>query len=836
MRQVAEEIFVLNGITAKIVRVRRVGAGNPNVRIRLLDFLRARVRLAVGRNDAVHAEVLVGRNVDRAEVAAVTVVNFVGLLDFRLVEVDEKFETVAVFAVVVVRRDFFRRERAAVNAGRLEERAGEAVRVIRVAVQLDRERRFGDFFRTGGSGDFLTVNVENQRFAVVNAGYVVPLLEPTVDFAGRGDPAVAVVNVKLDAAVLLFQRVLVVRFADVSSFGVGIRINGRFEREGRFADEVQFVDVRGAARRVGVFTGREAGETADDGVTLQALFALGRGGFDAFENRSDFFRRRDEADDPDRELVRAQVGDLLLRNAHRDPLVDPVPNETALQVFQFANSVPIKLEVAVAVPHRVRVFALNERAFAVGFLFLFLGVVDHAGDRHIHRAENIGVPVELSAFVLNRARRVELFQPFVRRFEVRAVPGFVPERPNDDRRVVAVAERHSLRAVHMRGEPFRRVRERFFAVAHPVRFDVRFVDDVQTVFVAEFVPARVVRIVASANRVDVQRFHQPNIFEHTLFGDRMAGRRVVFVAVDAFDENRLVVDEKLTVADFDLAETDVKGRVERRFEIGVVNLQVRRVEPRGFRRPKIRSVDRNFERDRFDFAPFQLELGVRAGVRGRAADIFLHVDVRRVVRGERQDGGSGLFVRRVVLERNFDFQNRFGQVVVFELRNDFRVDDRDRRLDVIVNGAENPAEAEEVLVFEVRPVGAAINLHRDGVATGANRFRNIELDRRAGVFPHPDFFAVDVNVEAGLDAAEMEDNLLVAGDVRLVDFKLAAVEADPVFRVRNVRRRPRFRPRVGDVRVDRVTVPFHLEVRRNRDRFPLDHIRAEVFHREVKRN
>ena len=580
---------------------------------------------------------MVGRNVDRAEVAAVTVVNFVGFLDFRLIEVDEKFETVAVFAVVVVRRDFLRRKSAAVNSGRLEERAGEAVRVVGVAVQLDRERRFGDFFRTGGSRDFLAVDVNDQIFAVVNARDVVPLLEPTVDFAGRGDPAVAVVNVELDAAVLLFQRVLVVRLADVSSFGVGIRINGRFEREGRFADEIQLVDVRGGARRVGVFTGWEAGKTADDGVTFERQFRFTRRGFDAFENRSDFFRRRDETDDSDRQLVRAQVGDFLFRNAHRDPLVDPVPNETALEVFQFADSVPIELEVAVAVPHRVRVFALDERAFAVGFLFLFLGVVDHAGDRHIHRAENIGVPVELSAFVLNRARRVEFLQPFVGRVEVRAVSGFVPERPNDDRRVVAVAERHSLGAVHVRGEPFRRVRERFFAVTHPVRFDVRFVDDVQTVFVAKFVPARIVRIVRRANRVDVQRLHNADILEHPLFGNGVAAVSVVFVAVDALQENRLVVDEELTVGDFDLAETDFKAGVERRFEIGVVNLQVRRIEPRGLRRPKIRRFHRDFERDRFDFAPFEFEGNVGAFVRGRAADTFGDIDVRRIVRVERQD-------------------------------------------------------------------------------------------------------------------------------------------------------------------------------------------------------
>ena len=275
----------------------------------------------------------------------------------------------------------------------------------------------------------------------------------------------------------------------------------------------------------------------------------------------------------------------MLRNAHRDTLVDPVPDATALEVFVFADRVPVEGQVAVAIPHRVGVFALDERTLVSFFLLFVLGVVDATVDAHIHRTVDIGVPVENGAFILNGARRIEALEPLIGRLEVGAVPRFVAEGPDDNARMVAVAIRHALGAVHVRVEPLGGIGERVFSVAHAVRFDIRFIDDIEAVEVAEIVPARIVRIMAGANGVDVEGLHERDIFEHTFLGEGMAGETVMFMTVDALDEDGAVVDAELTVFDLDLAETDVERRVEGFFTLFVRDGEGRFVKPRGLGGP-----------------------------------------------------------------------------------------------------------------------------------------------------------------------------------------------------------------------------------------------------------
>ena len=67
-----------------------------------------------------------------------------------------------------------------------------------------------------------------------------------------------------------------------------------------------------------------------------------------------------------------------------------------------------------------------------------------------------------------------------------------------------------------------------------VAFQVGLGDEVDAVLVAEFVPARIIRIVAGAHMVAVGLFDEEDVADHLLFGDGVAGRWPVLVAVDAF--------------------------------------------------------------------------------------------------------------------------------------------------------------------------------------------------------------------------------------------------------------------------------------------------------------
>ena len=88
---------------------------------------------------------------------------------------------------------------------------------------------------------------------------------------------------------------------------------------------------------------------------------------------------------------------------------------------------------------------------------------------------------------------------------------------------------------------------------------ISFSRHIDTVFVAQIVPNGVVGIMAGANSVDVQAFHNLNILNHSLTAYHVAAIGVQFMAVSTLDENGLPVHEQLGILDFNLAETNLLG-------------------------------------------------------------------------------------------------------------------------------------------------------------------------------------------------------------------------------------------------------------------------------------
>ena len=95
---------------------------------------------------------------------------------------------------------------------------------------------------------------------------------------------------------------------------------------------------------------------------------------------------------------------------------------------------------------------------------------------------------------------VALVNPLRGGFEVRAVPGLIAERPDDDRGMIFVALDHAHGAVHVGIGPIRVLGQGLLAVAHAVAFDIGFVDEVNAVAVAEVVPGGLVGIMAACGR------------------------------------------------------------------------------------------------------------------------------------------------------------------------------------------------------------------------------------------------------------------------------------------------------------------------------------------------
>lgn len=135
----------------------------------------------------------------------------------------------------------------------------------------------------------------------------------------------------------------------------------------------------------------------------------------------------------------------------------------------------------------------------------------------VHRTENIRIPVQNRTFVLHRPGRVIGLDPVVGLFKIDSVACFVTETPNDDTRMITVSEDHSGYPVEMGCFVCRVFGKRCLFVTHTVRFDIRLVDDVQTISVAEFIPARIVRIVTGPYSINVQPLHDLYIANHLLF-------------------------------------------------------------------------------------------------------------------------------------------------------------------------------------------------------------------------------------------------------------------------------------------------------------------------------
>ena len=130
------------------------------------------------------------------------------------------------------------------------------------------------------------------------------------------------------------------------------------------------------------------------------------------------------------------------------------------------------------------------------------------------------------------------------RHEIDSRSALVAERPGYDAWVVLVPFEHPFSPVQEGSLPFRPVCQasvRF--ITHPVALNVGFVDHIEAVLVAEFVPPWIIGVVGRPYCVDVVLLHQPDVFQHRFFRYALAVVWVMFMSVDSLDVHCLAVDE-----------------------------------------------------------------------------------------------------------------------------------------------------------------------------------------------------------------------------------------------------------------------------------------------------
>ena len=97
--------------------------------------------------------------------------------------------------------------------------------------------------------------------------------------------------------------------------------------------------------------------------------------------------------------------------------------------------------------------------------------------------------------------------------------------------------------------------EALLFISHSVRLQVGFGDNIQAVSVTQFVPVRVIRIVACAYGIDVHLFHPQDILTHPFPGYHVASVRVHLMSVHSLEKHRLSVYEHPGIFKFDFPET-----------------------------------------------------------------------------------------------------------------------------------------------------------------------------------------------------------------------------------------------------------------------------------------
>jgi len=230
-----------------------------------------------------------------------------------------------------------------------------------------------------------------------------------------------------------------------------------------------------------------------------------------------------------------------------EALVHVVPDVPALQPLVGADSLPVLLEVAGTVPHGVRVLAHDDGPS----LALVLGPLDGLADLRIHGRELVDGGVIPRRMVVDRSVGVVLPDPVGHGDMARSEAGLVPERPHDDARVVLVPLHHALGPIHEGALPLWVLGE---AVPVVVRLQVRLIEDVETVLVAQVIELGVIGVVRGPHCVHVVAFENEYVLDEALARNALAVIGVVVVPIHSADDDGHAVHVDALVLELHPAE------------------------------------------------------------------------------------------------------------------------------------------------------------------------------------------------------------------------------------------------------------------------------------------
>ena len=159
----------------------------------------------------------------------------------------------------------------------------------------------------------------------------------------------------------------------------------------------------------------------------------------------------------------------------------------------------------------------------------------------------------IRALVLHEPTWIVSLHPAKQHRVVHRVPRLVPQTPTDDAGVILIPNHHPLHPIeHRRCEGVLAA----YHVVVPVALDIRLVDNVQAQLIRHLVEIGVIGIVRGPDGIEIILFHQSQILEDFIEADGLSTCGTMIVSIHSLNQQGLAVDQKLSVGDFDVAESD----------------------------------------------------------------------------------------------------------------------------------------------------------------------------------------------------------------------------------------------------------------------------------------
>ena len=411
---------------------------------------------------------------------------------------------------------------------------------------------------------------------------------------------------------------------------------------------------------------------------------------------------------------------------------------------------------------------------------------------------------------------VEALGSVVASLEVVATAVFVTQTPENDARVITVAQNHTLHAVDESRNPRRHIANRLIGMV----FEVSLVHHIESIVVEHSIHFGGIRIVRSANGVDIVALHEEHILEHTFGVDSATEQRVSVVAVNTLEEHPLTIDVNQRTALLNLAEA-IFGR-ESHFLLSVLALHHSHgVEIGCFGSPRLEVLE----------IELHLSLSHRRLCRVVDANRFLSHQAFGVVVNLHHDIFFALQAVAVV-EREVN-GHRTGSVARSsrQARRDYMVAHAHLRHIIEIYIAENATHAEHVLTLQVRAVAPAEHLNGEAVAARAEIFGEVELSHIVGTLRVAHIFAVEVDQSSAVDATEVNESALlspIGGQVEEAHIRAHGVDAIiGAAIVESTASADEWRSvavRIFHIAIYRAVVAMHFPVGRHRDGVPAAHV------------